>query len=419
MVTRKFIVIFLLTTASVLLGAKKSEPVGKAATEVTAKADALQKKSEYINVEPLRSPDTTRIVALANDDEKASNQAPQVKENNNQSSPNQVNGQTRVISTQKNQKWIWESSIRNAPDLFKGIASYLLLRLDDVKQSPQSISVPSFHRFILVGPPGTGKTTLAYALGYMLHLPVVFVPATGLLGKFRNDTAVNIKNFLHQQAADGAKKIIVIDELHKLFEYHTSEHTDSSQSAAAFWLALDHIEKYYPNVIIIGTANSVDKLPPEIKSRFAGKVIAIPLPEKNQKIQAFKDSITYDQSVVIDASVNDKFIAKVIQQLNNGSLRDVQLIIDTAKMFYYAENLGCQTSRIVLTRMHFEQAIKQLQAESCVLQESTSDALHAQLQKWGVVFSVAANIAVLARTSGHICEKVLPLVKNLFIVHKN
>ena len=187
-----------------------------------------------------------------------------------------------------------------------------------------------------------------------LAILIVFVPATGLLGRFRNETAKNIQNLLREQTSDGSKKAIIIDELHKLFEHHDTETTDHSQTAAAFWLALDDIHKRNPNVIFIGTANNVDKLPPEIKSRFSGEVITMPLPDKNQKIKAFKNSIDHDLSIALDNSINDVFIAKMIQQIKNCSMRDVQLIIDIAKMFRYAEGPVTRPF-IILTKSTFSE----------------------------------------------------------------
>ena len=194
--------------------------------------------------------------------------------------------------------------------------------------------------------------------------------------------------------------VIIIDELHKLFEHHASEHTDDSQSAAAFWLALDKIEKDNPHIVIIGTANNVDKLPPEIKSRFSGKIISMPLLDKNQKIRTFKQSIAHDKSVITDDSVDNAFITKMLQQIQSCSLRDVQLIIDSAKMFYYAEQpVYAIEFPIVLTRAHFQQALNQLQAESLVLETGTTEKIYEKIKKCGVMLSAAVNIAILIRAS--------------------
>ena len=302
-------------------------------------------------------------------------------------------------------QWLLESSINNAPALLKGIFTYLQSCQYNRNASQEINIVPSFHRFILVGPPGTGKTTLAYAIAHMLNYPVVFIPATSLLGHFRNETSNNIEKLLHGHTIDGLPKVIIIDELHKLFEHHTNHQADDSQSAAAFWLALDKIEKHNPHVIIIGTANSVDKLPPEIKSRFSGKIIRMPLLDKSQKIQTFISSITHDESIVLDNSVTDEFIAKMLQQIQNCSLRDVQLIIDSAKMFYYSGQCTIKTEfPIVLTRTHFQQALNQLQAESQVLQESIMERMYEKIKKWGVPLSVAVNILIFIKESNFLLK---------------
>ncbi|HSC25226.1 MAG TPA: ATP-binding protein [Candidatus Babeliales bacterium] len=309
-------------------------------------------------------------------------------------------------------RWIVESAMENAPKLVKGIFTYLQLRSCCSIATQSIINIPSFHRFILVGPPGSGKTTLAYAIAEMLGYTYTFIPAADLLGKFRNETAINLQKIIQKCISDGGKRVIIIDELHKLFEHHKMEQTDHSQTAASFWLILDHIEKFFPNIIIIGTANNVDKLPPEIKSRFTGKIIHIQAPDKNQKIQIFKNSIIHDQSMELDPSITDAFIAKIIQQMEQQSLRDIRLFIDSAKIFYYAEQtISHSKLPIVLTKIHFQQALNQLQAESQALKESFSDQLCKKLQPWGVVFAIAVNIITLIKASHELTCKTKFLIK--------
>ncbi len=310
--------------------------------------------------------------------------------------------------------WLLESSINNAPFLLQGILTYLQSHKYNRNRLEKDNVVSSFHRFILEGPPGTGKTTLAYAVAHTLNYPVVFIPATSLLGHFRNETSNNIENFILEQTIDGLPKVIIIDELHKLFEHHANDHADDSQSAAAFWLAIDKIEKHNPNIIIIGTANSVVKLPPEIKSRFSGKIIRMPLLDKKQKIRTFKKSITHDKSIILDDSVNNAFIVKMLQQIENCSLRDVQLIIDSAKMFYYAEQPTIATELpIVLTSTHFKQALSQLQSESQALQENVTEKVYEKIKKWGAPLSVAVNILIFIRESDFLFKNSHQLFKDV------
>ncbi len=330
----------------------------------------------------------------------------------NLSTQNVANQPLIDSSSTKIPQWLLESSMDNAPVLLQGISIYLQSCKYSRNASQKVRFIPSFHRFILVGPPGTGKTTLAYAVAHMLNYPVVFIPATSLLGHFRNETSNKIEKFLQEQTVDGLPKVIIIDELHKLFEHYANNNADDSQSAAAFWLAIDKIEKYNSNVIIIGTANSVVKLPPEIKSRFSGKIITMPLLDKNQKIQTFINSIAHDQSIELDNSVNDEFIAKMLQQIQNCSLRDVQLIIDSAKIFYYSEQFTIRTEfPIVLTRTHFEQALDQLQVESQVLQENVIEKIYEKIKKWGIPLSVAVNILIFIKESNFLLQHSYGLFK--------
>jgi len=309
-------------------------------------------------------------------------------------------------------RWIVESAMENAPKLVKGIFTYLQLCSRCAISTQPIINIPSFHRFILVGPPGSGKTTLAYAIAEMLGYTYTFIPAADLLGKFRNETAINLQKIIQKCISDGGKRVIIIDELHKLFEHHKIEQTDHSQTAASFWLILDHIEKHLPNIIIIGTANNVDKLPPEIKSRFAGKIINIQAPNKEQKFQIFKNSIVHDQSIELDQSITDAFITKIIQQMEQQSLRDIRSLIDSAKIFYYAEQITSHPKLpIILRKIHFQQALNQLQTESQVLKENFSDQLCKKLQPWGVVFAIAANITTLIKASHELACKTEILLK--------
>ena len=90
----------------------------------------------------------------------------------------------------------------------------------------------------------------------------------------------------------------------------------------------------------------------------------------------------------------------MLQQIQNCSLRDVQLIIDSAKMFYYAEQSTCTTKfPIILTRSHFQRALNQLQAESLVLETGTAKKFYDRIKKWGIPIAVAVNIFILIKES--------------------
>ncbi len=299
-------------------------------------------------------------------------------------------------------EWLVQSSLKNAPPLLRGITNYLLGR-------SHGKVIPSFHRFILVGPPGTGKTTLARAVGHSLHGSTILVSATDFLGPYRNDTPIKLRFFFETfytpPSEDQKPTVIIIDELHKLFEGYENNNCDKSETAAAFWLALDTLEMNNPHVIVIGTANSVTKLPPEIKSRFHGKIITMPLPTKKQKIQAFRNILIRDESVVLDASIDDVFIDNVVTLLEEGSLRDIQLLIDASKMFYYMYSSSPGVTTIKLHRSHFEQALKQLNGETTEHIEGFMQRIYPKLKPYALVLGLAINVLTGARISADLAKE--------------
>jgi len=311
-----------------------------------------------------------------------------------ESKPSDAYATTPLFITRQNDlpQWLVEASLKSAPLLAKGIIAYLF-------STRCQGATPSFHRFILVGAPGTGKTTLAKAIAKALGYPFIFIPSSSILGAYRNEAAIKIEHFFREICADGMKKIVVIDELHKLFENYDSEFTDSSQTASAFWLALDNIEKNHPYIIVIGTANSVKSLPPELKSRFHGKIITMPLPSKKQRLLTVRSILAYDKSFTFDASVDGDYFKTLIIRLNEWSLRDIQLLFDTAKMFAYAiKPRVAGKDIIIVTRSHLEKAFRKLNKETDELKESWLEKLQPDLKNWGRLLTVTASIGTLLHT---------------------
>ncbi len=296
--------------------------------------------------------------------------------------------------------WLVYSAIENAPTLVQGMVKYWMLPMHDM-------NTPAAHRLILVGEPGTGKTTLAYAIGRMLDCRTTYIPASSFVGSHRNETAVRIKNFFNKCKKEKVqKRIIIIDELHKILEHYDNEHYDTSETAAALWLALDELENYYPHIIVIATMNSAIGIPPEIKSRFHGKIATIAMPIKKQKLDYFRQMLECDYDLKLDKSVNNKFIKQLATNADNFSLRDFQALIDTAQMFAFSRaNTLDDLQNVVITADDFTLAMIQLTNE-------TRDHDQQLFEKW---YPAAKKIACFTGAALNAYAVAKIIIKTTFI----
>lgn len=53
---------------------------------------------------------------------------------------------------------------------------------------------------------------------------------------------------------------------------------------------------------------------------------------------------------------------------------------------------------IILTKKHFQKALQQLQAESSILAGNLSQKFIKDLEKWGLIFNIIANITHFSKT---------------------
>ncbi len=167
-----------------------------------------------------------------------------------------------------------------------------------IKQLVQCLKQPEiFHglipnRLLLYGPPGIGKTTLAKVIAQEAGIYYYVIEGSSIATEYKNSGAMNLSRIFSTICALPANQriIVIIDEIN----YHIGKHNDSNNydanTAPTLWLILDECAKKYPNIFIIGTANDIADMPPQLKSRFSHALVPLNIPNsiaQRRKIISF------------------------------------------------------------------------------------------------------------------------------------
>lgn len=133
-------------------------------------------------------------------------------------------------------------------------------------------------RILLVGPPGTGKTSFALALSRSVHMPVLEVRLSMLTSQYLGETSKNIDRIF-----DLAKKIapciLFIDEFDYIAKTRISDDNGTMKRAVNTLLkSIDHINLIKDQVLLIGATNHAGMLDDAAWRRF-DEVVMFSLPD--------------------------------------------------------------------------------------------------------------------------------------------
>lgn len=138
---------------------------------------------------------------------------------------------------------------------------------------------------LLLGPPGTGKSAFAKALGNETNRPTLLFDMNSLMSKFVGESEGNLKTAL--AVADAmAPCVLFVDEIEKALAGggNQSHAGDSGTSKRMFGALLSWLQDRTSDVYFVGTMNNVQAMPPEFSraGRFDG-VFFIDLPTREEK----------------------------------------------------------------------------------------------------------------------------------------
>jgi hypothetical protein len=135
---------------------------------------------------------------------------------------------------------------------------------------------------LLLGPPGSGKSACAKALGNETGRPTLMLDVGSLMGSLIGQTEERTRQAL--KIADAmAPCVIMIDELEKALSGVGSV-GDSGVSTRMFGTLLTYLSDHESDVFVVASANDISKLPPEFAraERFDG-VFFLDLPGPRER----------------------------------------------------------------------------------------------------------------------------------------
>jgi len=160
------------------------------------------------------------------------------------------------------------------------------------------------HGVLLLGPPGTGKSQFAKALGSEINRPVLMCDIGKIYAKHVGETEANLRELI-DIAESVAPCILFIDELEKALGGSKSGN-DSGVSLRVFGRLLTWLSDKTSDVFVIGTCNDVSSLDAAFarEGRF-DSLFFVDLPSKVEREKLW--SFYLDKySVKKDVEVNDE-----------------------------------------------------------------------------------------------------------------
>lgn len=138
-------------------------------------------------------------------------------------------------------------------------------------------------KLLFVGPPGTGKTSLALALSRKLHLPLLEVRLSMITSQYLGETSKNIDR-IFDFAKSLAPCILFIDEFDFVAKSRvTDDHGAMKRAVNALLKNIDQVSLIRHGVLLIGATNHPQLLDDAAWRRF-DEVVEFGLPDRDMRL---------------------------------------------------------------------------------------------------------------------------------------
>ncbi len=172
----------------------------------------------------------------------------------------------------------------------------------------------------LVGPPGTGKSSLAIAIAQHCSLHPTFLKATTLADRYQNSAESNLNEIFNSIENSKGPQAIILDEMHKIIK---QDKPNDNNAAAVLWQLLDGVNRS-KNILFIATANDITGLPEQLRQRLTGRIYIFKTPNLDYRIKTMRYHLN-KLKPLIPISLSKRDINYLARETNGFTNRDFEL----------------------------------------------------------------------------------------------